>query len=113
VAVVGIPPELNVSAEYPIAVVKSAPHPALARRWIDLVKSPAGAAALREAGFVALSSALSAAPDPSRRTRRTRASLAFAGASLSGAGDWAFFRSAGAARLLMACCCFAHSTIRS
>jgi len=39
-------------AEYPIAVVKSAPHGELARRWIKLVKSPAGAAALREAGFV-------------------------------------------------------------
>jgi len=52
VAVVAIPPELNVAAEYPIAVVKSAPHGELARRWIKLVKSPAGAAALREAGFV-------------------------------------------------------------
>jgi molybdate transport system substrate-binding protein len=52
VAIITIPPELNVVAEYPIAVLKSAPHPVLARRWIDLVKSPAGATALREAGFV-------------------------------------------------------------
>jgi molybdate transport system substrate-binding protein len=52
-AVVTIPPDLNVVAEYPIAALKAAPHPDLARRWIDLVKSPTGAAALREAGFVA------------------------------------------------------------
>jgi molybdate transport system substrate-binding protein len=53
VASVAIPPELNVVAEYPIAALKAAPHPDLARRWIELVKSPAGAAALREAGFAA------------------------------------------------------------
>ena len=53
IAVIVIPPELNVTAEYPIALVKSAPHGDLARRWIELVKSSAGAAALREAGFVA------------------------------------------------------------
>src|SRR5204863_278469 len=53
IAVVGIPPELNVIAEYPIAALAAAPHPDLARRWIELVKSPAGAAALRAAGFTA------------------------------------------------------------
>ena len=53
IAVVGIPPELNVTAEYPIAALAAAPHPDLARRWIELVKSPAGAATLREAGFTA------------------------------------------------------------
>jgi molybdate transport system substrate-binding protein len=52
VAVVEIPPELNVTAAYPIAVLKGAPHPELARAFVDLVRSPAGAAALREAGFV-------------------------------------------------------------
>jgi molybdate transport system substrate-binding protein len=51
VALVAIPPELNITAEYPIAALKAAPQPDLARRFIDLVKSPAGAAALREAGF--------------------------------------------------------------
>ena len=35
-----------------LAEVKSAPHSELARRWIKLVKSPAGAAVLREAGFL-------------------------------------------------------------
>ncbi|HET6146560.1 MAG TPA: molybdate ABC transporter substrate-binding protein [Polyangia bacterium] len=52
VSVIAIPPELNVAAQYPIAQVKSAPHGDLARRWIELVKSPTGAAALREAGFM-------------------------------------------------------------
>jgi molybdate transport system substrate-binding protein len=52
VAVVEIPPELNVTAAYPIALLKAAPHPDLARAFIDLVRSPAGATVLREAGFV-------------------------------------------------------------
>jgi molybdate transport system substrate-binding protein len=52
VRAVAIPPELNVIAEYPIAVLAKAPHPELARRWVELVRSPAGAAALAEAGFV-------------------------------------------------------------
>ncbi len=51
VQVLAIPPELNVTAEYPIALLKGAPSPALARQWMDLVRSAAGAAALREAGF--------------------------------------------------------------
>jgi molybdate transport system substrate-binding protein len=51
VAVVAVAPELNVTAEYPIAALKAAPQPELAWRFIDLVKSPAGAAALRDAGF--------------------------------------------------------------
>ena len=52
VLVLPIPPEVNVTAEYPIALLKGAPHPALARAWIALVKSAAGLAALREAGFL-------------------------------------------------------------
>jgi molybdate transport system substrate-binding protein len=52
VRVVEIPRALNVTAEYPIAVLKAAPHADLARRFVELVRSPAGAAALREAGFV-------------------------------------------------------------
>jgi molybdate transport system substrate-binding protein len=53
VQIVDIPRDVNVIAEYPIAVVKAAPQPELARRWVELVRSPAGATALREAGFVA------------------------------------------------------------
>jgi molybdate transport system substrate-binding protein len=52
VEVVAIPPDLNVTAEYPIAVLKAAPHAGLARAWVTLVRSPAGDEALREAGFV-------------------------------------------------------------
>ncbi|HTB56233.1 MAG TPA: molybdate ABC transporter substrate-binding protein [Polyangia bacterium] len=52
VAVVAIPAELNVTAAYPIAMLKAAPRPELARAFVDLVRSPAGAAVLREAGFV-------------------------------------------------------------
>jgi molybdate transport system substrate-binding protein len=53
VAVVAIPADLNVTAEYPIAVLKKAPNARLAAQWLDLVRSDAGVAALREAGFVA------------------------------------------------------------
>ena len=52
IAVVDIPSDLNVTASYPIAALKAAPSPNLARAFIDLVRSPAGAAVLREAGFV-------------------------------------------------------------
>lgn len=52
VRVVEIPPDVNVTAEYPIAVLKAAPHSDLAKRFVELVRSPAGATALREAGFV-------------------------------------------------------------
>jgi molybdate transport system substrate-binding protein len=53
VAIVVIPAELNVVAEYPIAALKAAPHPDLARRWIDLVRSPEAMATLHDAGFSA------------------------------------------------------------
>ncbi|HEY4186886.1 MAG TPA: molybdate ABC transporter substrate-binding protein [Polyangia bacterium] len=52
VAAVTIPPAFNVTPEYPMATLTHAPSPALAKQWIDLVKSPAGVAALRESGFV-------------------------------------------------------------
>ncbi|WP_438027619.1 molybdate ABC transporter substrate-binding protein [Sorangium sp. So ce233] len=53
VTVVAIPPELNVIAEYPIALVAGAAHPGLARAWVDFVLSEAGQSALRRAGFLA------------------------------------------------------------
>jgi molybdate transport system substrate-binding protein len=52
VGIVAIPPELEVLAEYPIAALEEAPHADLARRFVALVLSPAGAGAMREAGFV-------------------------------------------------------------
>ena len=53
VGIVEIPAELNVVAEYPIAVVVDAAHPNLARAWVELVRSTAGIAALTAAGFLA------------------------------------------------------------
>ncbi len=53
VAVVTIPPELNVIAEYPIAIVTDAAHPTLARAFVDFVQAAGGQAALRSAGFLA------------------------------------------------------------
>jgi molybdate transport system substrate-binding protein len=52
IGIIVIPPELNVIAEYPIAAVAAAPHPKLARAWIELVRGPAGRAALTAAGFM-------------------------------------------------------------
>jgi len=53
VGVVTIPPEINVIAEYSIAVVQSAPHKDLAREWVALVRSDRGREILRLAGFEA------------------------------------------------------------
>lgn len=51
VRVVPIPPELNVTAEYPIALVNRAEHPELARAWLELLFSDVGQQALEDAGF--------------------------------------------------------------
>jgi len=53
VEVVPIPAELNVIAEYPIALVTEAVHPKLGGDWIQLVSSAAGQNRLRAAGFLA------------------------------------------------------------
>ncbi|MFI5298828.1 MAG: molybdate ABC transporter substrate-binding protein [Polyangiales bacterium] len=53
VTVVAIPAAQNVVASYPVAVVSGAPHPLLARAWVDFVLSPAGRQALESAGFLA------------------------------------------------------------
>jgi molybdate transport system substrate-binding protein len=53
VSIVTIPPELNVIAEYPIAVVSGSPHAELAAEWVKFVLSPAGQALLQKAGFIA------------------------------------------------------------
>jgi molybdate transport system substrate-binding protein len=52
VAIVTIPAELNVIAEYPIAAVEGAAHPELARAWLGLVLSAKGREALGRAGFI-------------------------------------------------------------
>ena len=51
VEVVGIPEELNVTATYPIAVTEGAPHPELARKWVELVLSEEGQRIMEERGF--------------------------------------------------------------
>ena len=52
VEVVAIPPELNVIAAYPIAVMKSSADPGLARAWVALVLSAEGQRRLAAAGFL-------------------------------------------------------------
>jgi molybdate transport system substrate-binding protein len=52
VSVVAIPPEVNVIAAYPIAVVANAAHPGLARAWMDLVMSEDSQRALADGGFL-------------------------------------------------------------
>jgi molybdate transport system substrate-binding protein len=51
-ASIAIPAELNIVAEYPIALVKAAPHPKLAEAWIELVTSSAGRKVLADFGFL-------------------------------------------------------------
>lgn len=53
VSVVTIPSEINVTADYPIAVVTDAAHPTLARAFVDFVLSAEGQRALQGAGFLA------------------------------------------------------------
>lgn len=53
VSVVSIPSEINVIAEYPMAIVSGAAHLRLARAWMDLVLSAEGQRALTSAGFAA------------------------------------------------------------
>ena len=48
---VAVPPEVDVSASYPIAVVSSTALPELARAFVDHVLSPGGQAVLRDHGF--------------------------------------------------------------
>jgi molybdate transport system substrate-binding protein len=52
VGVVTIPAELNVIAEYPIAITSAAAHPSPAGAWIQFVLSPAGQEVLNQAGFL-------------------------------------------------------------
>ncbi len=52
VTVIDIPDPYNVIAQYPIAVVKSSPHPSDAQSFIDFVVSPAGQAILKKYNFI-------------------------------------------------------------
>ncbi|MBI3818210.1 MAG: molybdate ABC transporter substrate-binding protein [Planctomycetes bacterium] len=50
---VDIPDAVNAAASYPLAIVKSAKNRQCARRFVDFVRSDAGAATLRKHGFLA------------------------------------------------------------
>src|ERR671912_514730 len=51
VKVVPIPPDLNIIATYPIAALKVAKHPALAKKWVELVTSKEGQRVLKKWNF--------------------------------------------------------------
>lgn len=51
VEVVAIPPHLNIVAKYPVAALKGAKEPELARRWVDLVTGEEGQRVLEKWGF--------------------------------------------------------------
>ena len=51
VEVIEIPKDLNVTATYPIAVLKSSDDKKLARKWVDLVTSKTGQRVLAKWGF--------------------------------------------------------------
>lgn len=52
VAIVPVGAELQVVAEYPIALVTRPAHPTLARAWVELVRSAEGQRQLSSAGFL-------------------------------------------------------------
>jgi molybdate transport system substrate-binding protein len=66
VTVVDIPPDINVIAEYPIAVVAGAPHPNLASAWFKLVQSELGRRALQDAGFMLPEADAAPAAEPAK-----------------------------------------------
>ena len=51
VKVVPIPPDLNIIATYPIAALKDAKDPELAKKWVDLVTSKEGQRVLKKWNF--------------------------------------------------------------
>jgi molybdate transport system substrate-binding protein len=51
VKVIKIPPDLNIIATYPIAALKGAEDPELARKWVDLVASEEGQEVLEKWNF--------------------------------------------------------------
>ena len=51
VTLVSIPPDVNVTADYLVAIVAGAPAPELAQAWLALLLGPEGSERLRAAGF--------------------------------------------------------------
>jgi molybdate transport system substrate-binding protein len=58
VLLLGIPGEANVVATYPVAVLRDARHPALAREFVDLLLSAEGQRLLEYHGFVGIATGL-------------------------------------------------------
>jgi molybdate transport system substrate-binding protein len=57
-----IPPEVNVAAAYPVALLTRARHADLGRAWIELLTSPEGGQTLAAAGFQPATQRAKAAP---------------------------------------------------
>src|SRR6266496_4867637 len=55
VKTIDIPDPYNVIAQYPIAVIKSSPHPSDAQSFVDFVLSPNGQAILKKYNFIIIS----------------------------------------------------------
>ena len=55
VKIIDIPDPYNVIAQYPIAVIKSSPHPSDAQSFVDFVLSPNGQAILKKYNFIIIS----------------------------------------------------------
>ena len=51
VLTIAIPPEMNVRAEYPLAVLKESTNPQAARAFVDYILSPDGQSLLAQYGF--------------------------------------------------------------
>ena len=51
VKVIPIPPDLNIIATYPIAALKDAKDPELAKKWVELVTSKEGQRVLKKWNF--------------------------------------------------------------
>jgi molybdate transport system substrate-binding protein len=49
---IALPESAGAANSYPIAALKDAPQPALAKEWVELVRGPTGRAELARAGFV-------------------------------------------------------------
>ncbi|HEU5153291.1 MAG TPA: molybdate ABC transporter substrate-binding protein [Gemmatimonadales bacterium] len=54
ISILAIPEAANVIASYPIAVLRGAPSPELARAFVELVESATGQESLKKSGFIAV-----------------------------------------------------------
>jgi molybdate transport system substrate-binding protein len=64
VRILGIPDAANVVATYPVAVLKEARYPALARELVAFLLSPEGQRLLERFGLMGITGVEAAAPEP-------------------------------------------------